>query len=114
MTKLVPDLFVAVTVSLEEAFRRNPPLKNKAEQVSNHNALFESFYSSYKGSKAYLDTSSLSKDGVVDSALNLIYSNIPELSLSIKKSPEHEERQVFTYLSLHIFLFFLTYLEYRL
>ncbi len=90
--KLVPDLFVAVTVSLEEAFRRNPLLKNKAEWVSNHNALFESFYSSYKGSKAYLDTSSLSKDGVVDSALNLIYSNIPELSLSNKKSPEHEER----------------------
>lgn len=90
--KLVPDLFVAVTVSLDEAFRRNPPLQNKADWVLNHNVLFEKFYSSYKGAKDFLDTSTLSKDEVVTSALNIIYSHIPDLDPTKQKSYEHDER----------------------
>ncbi len=79
--KLVPDLFVAVTVSLEEAIKRHPDLAQKSDWVQNHNKLFDSFYKSYKGNKATLDTSSLSREEVKKSALDIIYKNIPELDL---------------------------------
>lgn len=76
---LVPDLFLAVTVSLEEAIRRNPSLAQKADWVENHNALFDSFYRSYKGPKSTLDTTQLSREGVISSSLDIIYDQFPEL-----------------------------------
>lgn len=76
---LVPDLFLAVTVSLEEAIRRNPSLAKKADWVENHNTLFNSFYTSYKGPKSTLDTTELSREGVISSSLDIIYDRFPKL-----------------------------------
>lgn len=89
---LVPDLFLAVTVSLEEAIRRNPDLAKKADWVVDHNALFDSFYQSYKGSKATLDTTALSREGVINSSLNIIYDKFPELKPALHQDADDIER----------------------
>lgn len=88
--QLVPDLFVAVTVSIEEALKRNPSLSKKADWVQEHNALFEEFYATYKGSKEQLDTSSLSKVEVVLNAIEMISTHFPELNLNSKSTEDDE------------------------
>ena len=75
---LVPDLFVAITVSLEEALKRNPNLEKKQDWVIEHNSLFESFYESYNGPKFKMDTSGLSKENVLNKSLELIFKTFPE------------------------------------
>lgn len=77
---LVPDLFVAVTVSLEEAFRRHPALSRKQDWVQEHNNLFEKFYDSYKGNKTKIDTSNLSKEELLNNSVEMVLSTFPELS----------------------------------
>lgn len=76
---LIPDLFVAVTVSLDEALRRNPSLSKKTDWVLHHNKCFGNFYNSYKGRKTNLDTTLLSKSEVLSESLKLINSSIPDL-----------------------------------
>lgn len=77
---LVPDLFVAVTVSLEEAFRRHPALSRKQDWVQEHNNLFEKFYDSYNGNKTKIDTSNLSKEELLNNSVEMVLSTFPELS----------------------------------
>lgn len=88
--QLVPDLFVAVTVSVEEALRRNPSLSRKLDWVQEHNNLFENFYDIYKGNKECLDTTSLSKKEVVSSAINIISNNFPQLNINSKSTDDCE------------------------
>lgn len=78
--RLAPDLLLAVTVSIDEAIRRNPKLANKREWVENHNLLFDEFYSSYRGTKTSLDTTTLSKDEVMGKVLEILneYDLLPE------------------------------------
>lgn len=87
---LVPDLFLAVTVSLEEAIKRNASLAQKADWVINHNTLFDSFYKCYKGPKATLDTTTLSREEVISSSLNIIYDKFPEL----KPTPHKDVKDI--------------------
>lgn len=70
--RLIPDLLVAVTVSIDEAIKRNPKLALKRKWVENHNLLFDEFYRSYRGNKVYLDTTRLSKEGVQEEVLKLL------------------------------------------
>lgn len=86
--RLVPDLFVAVTVSLEEAFRRHPALSRKKDWVNEHNSLFEKFYESYKGDKVKIDTSDLSKEELLNTSFDMISSTFPELF-----EPKNKENQ---------------------
>lgn len=87
---LIPDLFVAVTVSLEEAFRRHPALSRKQDWVQQHNNLFEQFYESYKGNKLKIDTSDLSKEELLSKAETMVFSAFPELSKKINKDDKDD------------------------
>lgn len=87
---LIPDLFVAVTVSLEEAFRRHPALSRKQDWVQQHNNLFEQFYESYKGNKLKIDTSDLSKEELLSKAETMVFSAFPELSKKINKNDKDD------------------------
>ncbi len=92
--RLVPDLFVAVTVSVEEALKRNPSLLKKVDWVKEHNDLFEQFYDSYKGPKEQLDTTSLSKKGAVLHAIDIIDTQFPKLHLSAKTTTDRNEIEI--------------------
>ena len=78
--RLIPDLLVAVTVSIDEAINRNRKLVNKRNWVENHNLLFEEFYSSYRGTKVSLDTTRLSKEQVKEEVLKMLreHNLVPE------------------------------------
>ena len=82
--ELVPDLFVAVTVSIEEAQKRNPSLSKKVDWVQEHNRLFEQFYENYKGTKEKLDTTTFSKDAVVSNTIEIINAHFPKLHINSK------------------------------
>lgn len=88
--QLVPNLFVAVTVSVEETLRRNPLLSSKVDWVQEDNDLFEHFYNTYKGSKERLETTSLSKKEVVSSAIKIISNNFPQLNINSKSTNDIE------------------------
>lgn len=78
--RLIPDLLIAVTVSIDEAIRRNPNLARKRRWVENHNDLFEKFYDTYKGNKTKIDTTELSKEDVENEILKLLQrSNMIEM-----------------------------------
>ena len=79
--RLIPDLLVAVTVSIDEAIKRNPKLSSKREWVENHNSLFEEFYSSYRGTKSSLDTTTLSKEEVKEEVLKIlrVHNIVPDI-----------------------------------
>lgn len=90
---LVPDLFVAVTVSLEEAFRRHPALSRKQDWVQKHNNLFEKFYDSYNGNKTKIDTSNLSKEELLNNSVEMVLSTFPELSKKQSRE-ENDEPEI--------------------
>ena len=79
--RLIPDLLVAVTVSIDEAIKRNPKLSSKREWVENHNSLFEEFYSSYRGTKSSLDTTTLSIEEVKEEVLKIlrVHNIVPDI-----------------------------------
>lgn len=79
--RLIPDLLVAVTVSIDEAIKRNPKLSSKREWVENHNSLFEEFYSSYRGTKSSLDTTTLSIEEVKEEVLKTlrVHNIVPDI-----------------------------------
>lgn len=77
--EIIPDLFIAVTVSLEKAITRNPSLARKKDLITTHNNLFDKFYNTYKGNKVHIDTSELSKEETVSASLTIIQKKFPEL-----------------------------------
>lgn len=87
--KLVPDLFIALTVSIEEAIKRNSHLRDKIGWVLDHNSLFDNFYNSYKGPKQKIDTSNLTMKQVFNLVLGDISLILPiELRKKIQESPD--------------------------
>lgn len=90
---LVPDLFVAVTVSTEEALKRNPSLSRKIDWVNEHNFLFRQFYGTYKGPKEELDTTDLTKEGTLSSVIGIINKRFSELHLSETTRREQPEER---------------------
>ncbi len=90
---LVPDLFVAVTVSTEEALRRNPSLSRKIDWVNEHNFLFNQFYGTYKGPKEQLDTTDLTREETLSSIIETINQRFPRLHLSEEVKREQPEER---------------------
>lgn len=67
-SKLIPDLFIGLTVNPEVAMRRcEDAIETRTVKLKEHNEAFESFFTNYSLTpKFLLDTSDLGRDEVVE------------------------------------------------